>query len=137
MSPLEQQRFIREELAAFKRQLEPPDASYPAEVEAVLGCVHERLFEPALTVGAALRACGIRGSHIHSDFKWHVGKTLGEHIRDRRLLAAVRLLGHEQLSIDTIAFSIGYEHYSSFRRAFKREMGCPPSVYREQMGGTK
>lgn len=137
MTPLKQQRFIQKELVAFKRQTGCPDDPYPQDVAMLVRHLHKHLFDPALTVGAALDACKICTARVHSRFKWHVGKSIGAYIQDRRLLAAVRLLSHRQLCIDTIAFSIGYENYSSFRRAFKREMGCPPSVYRKQMGGTK
>ena len=47
----------------------------------------------------------------------------------RRVLAVERLkCGH--LTIQKIAYTLGYTDLANFRRAFKRWQGVPPSVYR-------
>ncbi|WP_169577619.1 AraC family transcriptional regulator [Sinimarinibacterium sp. CAU 1509] len=45
---------------------------------------------------------------------------------------AVHLLGETTLTVDAIAYDLGYEHPSNFRRAFRRWFGMSPATYRKQ-----
>lgn len=47
-----------------------------------------------------------------------------------RLQAACRLLENSSMEVKEIANQIGYADLSSFRRLFKRELGCTPGEYR-------
>jgi len=54
-------------------------------------------------------------------------------IRNRLLQERAQFyLHHTELSVDAIAGQLGYQDYSSFRRAFKKWQGVPPSHYRQQ-----
>ena len=56
-------------------------------------------------------------------------QALKDGLRFRR--ATQKLLGDEYLTIQTLAFEIGFADESTFRRAFKKWSGYPPGVYRE------
>lgn len=58
------------------------------------------------------------------------GRTTKEHITDRRLLEAARLLRFTTLTVGEIAFRAGYTDQLYFSRAFRRRYGTPPSEYR-------
>ena len=45
---------------------------------------------------------------------------------------AKKLLKNEDLSIQNIAYSVGYPDPFAFSKIFKKEVGISPSVYREQ-----
>lgn len=64
------------------------------------------------------------------------GKTLTDHVRSVRCKAAGELLRGSDLSVSEIAQRCGYEDFSYFSRQFRKETGCPPSVYRKQTDST-
>lgn len=138
MSPAEQHRFVHEQLTAFKATLSLEMHGMPVDVERMLTCIHEHLFDPALTVGAVLERCGIRSNSYSHRFKAvlvDAGEpplTVRRYIEKRRMEAAKRLLRHPELELTLIALSLGFEHYSRFVRTCHRWLGCSPSAYRRK-----
>ncbi|HKE21103.1 MAG TPA: helix-turn-helix transcriptional regulator [Bryobacteraceae bacterium] len=65
-------------------------------------------------------------------FKKEMGMPVSAYLADQRLQKAARLLRASSLSIKEIAFSVGYEHHSSFTRAFESRFSQSPKQYREQ-----
>ncbi len=57
-------------------------------------------------------------------------KTPLQYIKERRLLEAKRLLQYSDMSINEIAFDIGFDDVQSFSRFFKKMEGLPPSRYK-------
>jgi len=57
-------------------------------------------------------------------------KTATEVITDRVILEIKRMLIDKQLSINEIAFAVGYEDYSYFSRFFKKQTGISPTEFR-------
>ncbi len=62
-------------------------------------------------------------------FKWEVGVSIMEYVRNRRLAYAASEL-HKGRTILDIAIDYGFETHSGFSKAFRRYFGCPPEVYR-------
>jgi len=71
-------------------------------------------------------------NHLQRLFKQETGICLGEWLIEQRLLRAAHLLQHSYLSVKAITHTVGYEHMSSFTRAFERRFGDAPSLYRKQ-----
>jgi AraC-like DNA-binding protein len=74
---------------------------------------------------------GLSSKYLSTTLKNLTGRTAKEHIKDRVLLEAKRLLLHNDISLKEIAYKIGFQeplHFSSF---FKKEMNEPPSLYRK------
>jgi AraC family transcriptional regulator of arabinose operon len=69
-------------------------------------------------------------SRLQHVFKQTTGVGLGHRLIEQRLQRAALLLTHTSLKIKEIAASVGYEHVSSFTRAFERRFEQPPMVYR-------
>jgi len=70
--------------------------------------------------------------HFARVFKQTFGLTPAEHVEQLRLdEAAARLLA-SGLTLEAIAHSVGYQGGDTFRRAFERRFGVPPSSYRER-----
>ena len=69
-------------------------------------------------------------SRLQHLFKQTTGVGLGHRLIEQRLQKAASLLTHTRLKIKEIAGSVGYEHTSSFTRAFERRFEQPPLVYR-------
>jgi AraC-like DNA-binding protein len=71
-------------------------------------------------------------SHLQRLFKRETGVRLGEWLIAQRLQEAAYLLANSYLSVKEIAGAAGYEHVSSFIRAFERRYVLTPTRYRER-----
>jgi AraC-like DNA-binding protein len=74
----------------------------------------------------------LSASHLQRLFKRETGMPIGEWLIAQRLHRAAYLLANSYLSVKAIARSAGYEHVSSFIRAFERNYRLPPMRYRER-----
>jgi two-component system, response regulator YesN len=70
-------------------------------------------------------------SHMQRLFKQETGARLGEWLTELRLQRAAHLLRDSYLSVKEITHAVGYEHVSSFTRAFERRFGNSPTAYRK------
>lgn len=127
---VEQQNRIDRELRAFSHQLRPPTQHLSRELREVLDCVHEHLFDTGLSVKTVKVRCGIRTNNISSRFRWRMGIGLRDYIEARRMEAADHLLRTTDIGIFDLAMSLGYEHETTFYRAFQRHFACTPSARR-------
>jgi transcriptional regulator GlxA family with amidase domain len=69
-------------------------------------------------------------SHLQHLFKEQTGLRLGHIIIEQRLDRAAELLKSTNMRIKEIAVAVGYEHTSSFIRAFERRFMQAPQAYR-------
>ena len=72
----------------------------------------------------------ISAGHLGDIVKQQSGKTAIEHIHERLVLEARRLLFHTEQSIKEIAFQLGFEDAAYFNRFFKRLNSETPMQYR-------
>ena len=70
--------------------------------------------------------------HLGYLFKRETGIRLNRYILEVRLQQALELLENTQEQIKSIAFQAGYEHSSSFIRAFILRYGESPEHYRRR-----
>ena len=81
--------------------------------------------------------CNLSPWHLQRLFKHQTGVCMGEWISEQRMQRAAHLLANSYLSVKEIAYSIGYEHASSFVRAFEQRFAQAPARYRKLTVGTK
>lgn len=74
----------------------------------------------------------LSASHLQRLFKSETGLPIGEWLIAQKLHRAAYLLANSYLSVKAIARSAGYEHVSSFIRAFERKNKLTPTRYRER-----
>jgi transcriptional regulator GlxA family with amidase domain len=70
-------------------------------------------------------------------FKQQTGISMAEWLSEKRLQRAARLLANSYMSVKEIAHTVGYEHVSSFIRAFERRFAKPPARYRKNTDNAK
>jgi two-component system, response regulator YesN len=70
-------------------------------------------------------------SHLSRKFKEETKLTLTAYQQMLRINQAKHLLKTESLSVEEIAWTIGYDDPSYFARVFKKETGRTPSAYRD------
>ncbi|MGB2606950.1 MAG: helix-turn-helix transcriptional regulator [Candidatus Sulfotelmatobacter sp.] len=87
--------------------------------------------QPSLKIHELAIECNLSPSHLQHLFKQSTGFGLGEVLTEQRMQHAVEFLAQSNLSIKEIASTVGYEHTSSFSRAFERRFGQTPSSYRQ------
>lgn len=76
-------------------------------------------------------------AYLQRLFKEEMGLCMGEWLCERRLQKAAQLLSDSYMSVKEIAYSVGYEHSSSFIRAFERRFSRSPTLFRRQSDRTK
>jgi transcriptional regulator GlxA family with amidase domain len=76
-------------------------------------------------------------SYLQRLFKHQTGFSMGEWLNEQRLQRAAHLLTTSYMSVKEIAFDVGYEHASSFVRAFERRFTEAPARYRKHSDYTK
>ncbi len=79
------------------------------------------------------KACLSR-RHFIRRFKAAFGQSPGAFVQDRRLDEARQRLSAENLSIDTIGASVGFQSADAFRRAFRHRFRITPARYRREFG---
>jgi len=89
---------------------------------------HEFAAAPGLSELA--RRVGVHPTHLARAFRRHLGCTLGELVRRRRVEAASRLLVQTDRSLSRIAYETGFADQSHFTRTFRRHAGMTPAEYR-------
>lgn len=78
-------------------------------------------------------AIHISEAHLQRLFRHDTGFYLGQWLREQRLERSAYLLISTSLSVKQIAHTVGYEHASSFTRAFERQFLQPPAHLRKQV----
>ena len=76
---------------------------------------------------------GMSRSSFFSAFSELVGEPPGQYVLRWRMFAAADLLARTSLSIAELAERVGYSSEDSFGKAFRREMGHTPSMYRQSL----
>lgn len=112
--------------------LEEPASSPDSQViDGVIAYIENHLSEN-LSLDHLSRRFYLSKFHLSRLFRQSLGISIHQYILKKRLKAAsAGLLTSEDLS--GLAQSCGFSDYSAFYRAFKKEYGVAPAVYREQI----
>ena len=70
---------------------------------------------------------GLNSSKLQKNFKQLFGVPVFKYIQHERLSKAHRLLSQKEMTVQEVAWYVGYESLSSFSNAFLKEFGCRPS----------
>jgi transcriptional regulator GlxA family with amidase domain len=83
------------------------------------------------TIQALAEEFNLSHSRLQHLFKQETGKSLGHLLTQQRLYRAAHLLTHSNKRVKEIAHAVGYEHASSFIRAFERHFAKAPRLFRQ------
>jgi len=89
------------------------------------------------TISDLAREFNLSPAYLQRLFKHETGLCMGEWLNEQRLQRAAHLLACSYMSVKEIAYSIGYEHASSFIRAFERRFTEAPARYRKHCDRAK
>jgi len=85
-----------------------------------------------LTIEKLAAMSGMSTRNFNRRFKAATGETAVKYIQLVRVEAAKSQLENNSCTFDQIAYDLGYENTSFFRRIFKRTTGLSPSSYRKK-----
>lgn len=105
---------------------------YSQSIQKTISYIDENLCNK-LSLDELAGIAGFSKYHFLRLFKNETGIRLSEHIRNRRMAQAAKLLLYTQESIIDIAILFRFESQEAFTRAFRREYNLPPSKYRKTM----
>ena len=75
------------------------------------------------------RQVGMCDYNLKRGFKEAFGTTVFGYLRDRRLEKAQQLLLEQEMTVASVAQTVGYDSHASFTTAFKRKFGVSPKAY--------
>lgn len=102
---------------------------YVQRINKVVAYINNHLDE-TLDLKTLANEAALSDFHFHRIFKALKGEAIGGYITRLRLEATARLLWYTALTIEEIAFNIGYETPASLSKAFKKQYGINPTEYR-------
>ena len=102
---------------------------YVQRINKVVAYINNHLDE-TLDLKTLANEAALSDFHFHRIFKALKGEAIGGYITRLRLEATGRLLRYTALTIEEIAFNIGYETPASLSKAFKKQYGISPTEYR-------
>jgi transcriptional regulator GlxA family with amidase domain len=85
---------------------------------------------PPQSVSELARGVRLSPAHLQRLFKQETGVHISDLLVESRLRNAARLLSTTEMEIKEIAYLVGYQHHSSFVRAFQRRFHQSPKQYR-------
>ena len=122
-------RLLLDELAG----LAPLPYQLPMPANAPLAAICRRLLDTpddAATLQEIARGDGLSSRTLARHFRRHTGMSFAAWRRRARLLRALGWIA-EGRPIVEVALELGYESPSAFSAMFRRELGSPPSSFRE------
>lgn len=85
---------------------------------------------PLRSVSELAREVQLSPAHLQRLFKQETGVHISDLLVENRLRRAAHLLSTTEMEIKEIAYLAGYQHHSSFVRAFQRRYHQSPKEYR-------
>ena len=99
-------------------------------MENVLQYIAQNYQDPNLSLTMLAQHFGLTEPYLSKRFKQHVGVNFSAYLEQQRISRAHELLRTTGMSVQAISDSVGYANIRSFRRAYIRVVGCPPSADR-------
>jgi transcriptional regulator GlxA family with amidase domain len=107
----------------------PAVSTHEGRVRKILTLIED---QPQLSVRELADAVRMSPAHLQRSFKLATGTCVSDVLAERRLQKAATLLAASDMPIKQIAYAVGYEHHSSFVRAFQRRFAQAPGCYRHR-----
>jgi AraC-like DNA-binding protein len=109
------------------------EALHDPQIGSVLEWIHQHP-EQLWTVKTLAQTAAMSRSAFSARFRQLVGEPPMAYVTRLRMHTAASLL-KSGLGMDEIALQVGYDSEVAFRKAFKRELGITPGVYRQHGKG--
>ncbi len=89
------------------------------------------------TLDALARAVGLSRSALAERFRRTMGDTPLSYLRTVRIQRAMQLLSESTLTLEQVAWAVGYQDAYGFSKAFKKAVGESPGTFRRRDGAER
>jgi DNA-binding response OmpR family regulator len=96
--------------------------------------IREHLAELQGVAGVAQQV-GLSEKRLLALFREHLGQTVSGFISEERVRTGQRLLTETLMSVQDIAFAVGFSNPGNFATAFRERHGLSPQLYRQALRG--
>ena len=101
-------------------------------VDTVLDLIDQNYTLVDYTVEKLCDEAGYSHVHLLRLFKREYGKTIRDHLIEKRLSLACELLESGDISVRSVAYSCGFADEIHFMKCFKKHFSLTPSEYRQR-----
>lgn len=116
-------------IAYQKLHLEPHKDK---EKNHVLHFMATEFSNPDLNIEMTIDKLGINRTKLNDLLKEEIGLTFNAYLNKLRLTAAAKQLkNNKDISIQDVAYAVGYNNVSYFHKLFKSEYGCAPKTFQQ------
>jgi AraC-like DNA-binding protein len=112
-------------------QSHPMARGIPPRLAVVLAHMEEN-YGQALGLDALAARIGLSASHLHAEFRQHLGITPHQYLIGQRMQAAQHQLATTGTPIKAVAAAVGYGNTENFCRSFKKHTGLTAAAYRKK-----
>ena len=106
--------------------------SHQQIIQTLIEWMDDHIDQP-LSIDVVAKKSGYSKWYLQRMFRTVMRQTLGDYIRQRRLLLAAVELRNTERPIFDIAMDLGYVSQQTFSRVFRREFDRTPSDYRHRL----
>ncbi|NJN99686.1 MAG: helix-turn-helix transcriptional regulator, partial [Anaerolineales bacterium] len=99
-------------------------------VQQALDYIQQHHHNPDISLNDVAGAVNLSPSHLAHLLKERVGVSYKQYLTQLRIEAAKKLLRTTNLTINTVAETVGYQNVTNFYRLFQRETSMTPASYR-------
>ena len=112
----------------------PQPVSYDNQMTYIHNCINyiKKKYAEPIHIQDIAEYCGLDRSYLSKLFKSATNYTPQEYLIYVRINKAKKLLKNNELSIQNVAYSVGYPDPFAFSKIFKKQVGVSPSLYRHQ-----
>lgn len=101
-------------------------------LELIYRIIQENLSDPNLSTMVVAEKAGIGVRNLYRKLEGLTDVMPKELIRDMRLTKAAKLLVTTKMSMEEVAYSVGYGNKGTFYKLFAERYGCTPKQYKEK-----
>ncbi|TDL53814.1 AraC family transcriptional regulator [Paenibacillus dendritiformis] len=90
-------------------------------------------FEQPLSIPQLAKTVGLSATKLKKSFRELFGVTIFDLVREQRLRKGAWLLETNQMKVCEAAIAVGYSNPSNFTSTFRKQYGCNPSEFLQQL----
>lgn len=103
---------------------------YVSLINNTINFIEENIYEKMSLEDISRQFC-VSEFHFNRMFRTVAGRTLKQYILGRKLTRALERLSTTDETVIDIAYDFGFEYPEVFSRAFKKQFGVSPNIYRK------